>query len=284
MLRSPARVVLQDSSSASTSSTLSAPPTPVHHGAGSAASSRLSLLDTCHRKIRFFGELVAKARRKEKDAGTTEDPKLYLEEAALERQLPELDLRMLVDLPPGLDYNEWLASHTLALFDHINLVYGTISEFCTMTGCPDMTGPGLRTYLWFDEKGKKTRVAAPQYIDYVMTFTQRTVSDETIFPTKYANEFPSSFESIVRKILRLLYHVVAHIYHCHFREVALLGLHAHLNCVFAHLTLLNQRFNLIDPKETEILGDLEAALLGDSTSSSAPSQTLAIQETPTTAT
>lgn len=41
-----------------------------------------------------------------------------------------------------------------------------------------------------------------------------------------------------------------------------MGLHAHLNCVFAHLTLLNQRFNLIDPKETEILGDLEAALLG----------------------
>lgn len=73
---------------------------------------------------------------------------MYLEEAALERQLPELDLRMLVDLPPGLDYNEWLASHTLALFDHINLIYGTISEFCTMTGCPDMTGPGLRyTFL-----------------------------------------------------------------------------------------------------------------------------------------
>ena len=83
-----------------------------------------------------------------------------------------------------------------------------------------------------------------------------------LFRLFQANEFPSSFESIVRKILRLLYHVVAHIYHCHFREVALLGLHAHLNCVFAHLTLLNQRFNLIDPKETEILGDLEAALLG----------------------
>lgn len=98
-------------------------------------------LTDCVRPVFLF---CRKARRKEKDAGTTEDPKLYLEEAALERQLPELDLRMLVDLPPGLDYNEWLASHTLALFDHINLVYGTISEFCTMTGCPDMTGPGLR--------------------------------------------------------------------------------------------------------------------------------------------
>jgi len=42
-----------------------------------------------------------------------------------------------------------------------------------------------RTYAWLDEKGKKTKVAAPQYIDYVMTFTQKTLSDESIFPTKY---------------------------------------------------------------------------------------------------
>ncbi|EDS37652.1 conserved hypothetical protein [Culex quinquefasciatus] len=148
----------------------------------------------------------------------------------------------------------------LALFEHVNLVYGTISEFCTTSGCPDMTGPGTRMYLWFDEKGKKTRVAAPQYIDYVMTFTQKTVSDESIFPTKYANEFPSSFESIARKILRLLFHVIAHLYAAHFREVALLGLHAHLNLTFAHLTALHRRFNLIEPKETEVLRDLEIAL------------------------
>lgn len=75
-----------------------------------------------------------------------------------------------------------------------------------------------------------------------------------------ANDFPSSFESIVRKILRLLFHVLAHLYHCHFREVVLLNLHAHLNCVFAHLTLFNARFCLIDSKETEILHDLVMAL------------------------
>ncbi|XP_049862931.1 MOB kinase activator-like 2 isoform X1 [Schistocerca gregaria] len=235
-----------------------------------AAGARLSLLDSCHRKIRllgggpvaFLGGLVAKARRKDKEPSTpsADDPKLYLEEALLERKLPDIDLRVLVDLPAGVDYNEWLASHTIAFFDHINLLYGTISEFCTMSGCPDMTGPGYRTYLWFDDKGKKARVAAPQYIDYVMTFTQKTISDETIFPTKYGNEFPSSFESIVRKILRLLFHVLAHLYHCHFKEVVLLNLHAHLNCVFAHLTLLNERFQLIEVKETEILQDLVLAL------------------------
>lgn len=205
---------------------------------------------------------MGKARRKDRELSSLcpDDPKLYLEEGLLERKLPDIDLQVLLDLPPGLDYNEWLASHTIAFFDHINLIYGTISEFCTMSGCPEMTGPGLRTYLWFDEKGKKTRVAAPQYIDYVMTFTQKTISDESIFPTKYANDFPSSFESIVRKILRLLFHVLAHLYHCHFREVVLLNLHAHLNCVFAHLTLLNARFCLIDSKETEILHDLVVAL------------------------
>ncbi|XP_064551505.1 MOB kinase activator-like 2 isoform X2 [Drosophila montana] len=205
--------------------------------------------------------VAGKARRKERDGDqNSTDTKLYLEESVLERKLPEADLKALVDLPAGLDYNEWLASHTLALFEHVNLVYGTISEFCTQSGCADMTGPGNRTYLWFDEKGKKTRVAAPQYIDYVMTFTQKTVSDESIFPTKYANEFPGSFESIARKILRLQFHVIAHLYAAHFREIALLGLHTHLNLTFMHLTALHRRFNLIDEKETDVLRDLEVAL------------------------
>ncbi|KPU78008.1 uncharacterized protein Dana_GF24543, isoform B [Drosophila ananassae] len=227
-------------------------------GPGSNPTAQLSLPLDVEETVTCF---CRKARRKERDGDqNSTDTKLYLEESVLERKLPEADLKALVDLPAGLDYNEWLASHTLALFEHVNLVYGTISEFCTQSGCADMTGPGNRTYLWFDEKGKKTRVAAPQYIDYVMTFTQKTVSDESIFPTKYANEFPGSFESIARKILRLQFHVIAHLYAAHFREIALLGLHTHLNLTFAHLTALHRRFNLIDEKETDVLRDLEVAL------------------------
>jgi len=228
---------------------------------------------------------VATRKARRKDTTDSKDTKLYLEESALERKLPDADLRLLVDIPAGLDYNEWLASHTLALFEHVNLVYGTISEFCTTSSCADMTGPAQRQYLWFDEKGKKTRVAAPQYIDYVMTFTQKTVSDESIFPTKYANEFPSSFESIARKILRLLFHVIAHMYAAHFREVALLGLHAHLNLTFAHLTALHRRFNLIDPKETECLRDLEIALhLTDENPPSCSSDTVSLTSAASTLT
>lgn len=98
----------------------------------------------------------------------------------------------------------------------------------------------FRTYLWYDEKGKKNRCPAPQYIDYVMTYTQRTISDESYFPTKYANQFPSGFESHVRKMLRLLFHVIAHMYAAHFREIVLIGLHPHLNTTYALLVALQK--------------------------------------------
>ena len=42
-----------------------------------------------------------------------------------------------------------------------------------------------RQYLWVDEKGKKTRLSAPQYVDLLMTYVQKTINDETIFPTKH---------------------------------------------------------------------------------------------------
>ena len=38
---------------------------------------------------------------------------------------------------------------------------------------------------WVDDKNKKKSCSAPQYIDLVMSFTQRNLDDESIFPTKY---------------------------------------------------------------------------------------------------
>lgn len=74
------------------------------------------------------------------------------------------------------------------------------------------------------------------------------------------NDFPTDFEAVVRRVFRLLFHVLSHVYHNHFREVMLLTLHAHLNCIFAHFTLFNERFKLIEEKETDVLHDLVVAL------------------------
>lgn len=64
----------------------------------------------------------------------------------------------------------------------------------------------------------------------------------------------------MKKILKLLYHVLAHIYHSHFKEIVLLSLHSHLNCIFAHFVLFNDKFKLIEDKEIEVLHDLAIAL------------------------
>ena len=58
-----------------------------------------------------------KTRRKgdRGECGSTEDgseQKLYLQSPLLECRIPEPDLIFLSDLPGGLDYNEWLASHS----------------------------------------------------------------------------------------------------------------------------------------------------------------------------
>lgn len=45
-------------------------------------------------------------------------------------------------------------------------------------------------YYWYDEKGKKTKCTAPQYVDFVMSLCQKLVTDEEIFPTKYGEYLP----------------------------------------------------------------------------------------------
>lgn len=72
--------------------------------------------------------------------------------------------------------------------------------------------------------------------------------------------FPSSFEAQVRRICRLLFHVLAHIYSCHFKETLALELHGHLNTLYVHFLLFAREFSLLDPKETAVMDDLTEAL------------------------
>jgi len=65
---------------------------------------------------------------------------------------------------------------------------------------------------------------------------------------------------VLKKVQKLLFHVVAHIYHSHFREIVLLGLHAHLNSIFAHIIEYNFFYHILDDKEIEVLQDLVDAL------------------------
>lgn len=175
------------------------------------------------------------------------------EDVARER-LTGADLASYVVMPTGLDPNEWFASHTVSFFEHTNLLYGCMADMC-LTTCGQST-PGSvtsATYQWVDEKGKKSKCHAPQFIDNIMSYVQKCVEDEAIFPTKYGNKFPPNFESTVRKIHTRLQQVLVHLYASHLRDIVNLQLQACLNTVFNHFFLFNRQFRLIDDKDSNEL-------------------------------
>ena len=51
-----------------------------------------------------------KGRRKEKDVDTVNKP--YLADDLVTKRISNVDLERLVEAPQGLDYNEWLATHS----------------------------------------------------------------------------------------------------------------------------------------------------------------------------
>ncbi|KAB1279859.1 MOB kinase activator 3B [Camelus dromedarius] len=102
-----------------------------------------------------------------------------------------VDLKAAVQLPSGEDQNDWVAVHVVDFFNRINLIYGTICEFCTERTCPVMSGGPKYEYRWQDDlKYKKpTALPAPQYMNLLMDWIEVQINNEDIFPT-CVGEFP----------------------------------------------------------------------------------------------
>lgn len=96
-----------------------------------------------------------------------------------------VDLKAAVQLPRGEDQNDWVAVHVVDFFNRINLIYGTICEFCTERTCPVMSGGPKYEYRWQDDmKYKKpTALPAPQYMNLLMDWIEMQINNEDIFPT-----------------------------------------------------------------------------------------------------
>lgn len=143
-------------------------------------------------------------------------------------------------------------------FNQINMLYGTITEFCTEDSCGIMSAGPKYEYHWADGQTvkKPIKCSAPKYIDYLMTWVQDQLDDETLFPSKIGVPFPKNFLSCAKTILKRLFRVYAHIYHQHFSEVVRLGEEAHLNTSFKHFIFFVQEFSLIDRRELAPLQEL----------------------------
>jgi len=174
------------------------------------------------------------------------------------------DLRLAVELPKGEDLNEWLAVNTVDFFNQINLLFGSISEFCTATTCPVMSAGPKYDYLWADGEKIKTpiKVSAPEYVDYLMNWVQSYLDNEEVFPSRVDVAFPKNFQNVVKNIFRRLFRVYAHIYYSHFHKIVSLGEEAHLNTCFKHFFYFISEFKLVEKQEMAPLQDLIDNLIG----------------------
>ncbi len=74
-----------------------------------------------------------------------------------------LDFHEAVKLPDDEEYHDWIAVHVVDFFNRINIIYGTVCEFCTDASCPVMSGGPKFEYYWADEVQRKPlALPAPQ--------------------------------------------------------------------------------------------------------------------------
>lgn len=165
-----------------------------------------------------------------------------------------------VPVPMGVDINEWLATNTLSFFSHISLIYDSLNEFCTPNTCTTVSTGAPMNFTWVDDRGKKVRLSAPQYIELVIVQIEKYVTDETVFPTKYDMIFPTNFLTVVKKIFRMLFHILVHMYQSHYEHITELQLLSILNTVFIHFMYFQIEHNLLESKEVHPLEDLIKSL------------------------
>ncbi|KAM4641505.1 MOB kinase activator 3C isoform 2-T3 [Discoglossus pictus] len=169
-----------------------------------------------------------------------------------------LDLKTVVQLPPGENINDWIAVHVVDFFNRINLIYGTMSEFCTEKSCPNMSGGLKYEYRWQDDLKYKrpTKVSAPLYMNMLMEWIETLINNEDIFPTRMGIPFPRNFQQVCNKILTRLFRVFVHVYIHHFDGIISVGAEAHVNTCYKHFYYFITEFSLIDHRELEPLREM----------------------------
>nr|DAD44270.1 TPA_asm: hypothetical protein HUJ06_002500 [Nelumbo nucifera] len=132
-----------------------------------------------------------------------------------------------------------LSFSAVDFFNQVNILYGTLTEFCTPSNCPTMSAGPKYEYRWADgvQIKKPIEVSAPKYVDYLMDWIETQLDDESLFPQKLGTPFPPNFRDVVKTIFKRLFRVYAHIYHSHFQKIVSLKEEAHLNTCFKHFIL-----------------------------------------------
>jgi hypothetical protein len=177
-----------------------------------------------------------------------------------------INLRNAVQLPPGEDLLDWIAVHVVDFFNRINLIYGTVCDYCTDTSCPIMSGGPKFEYLWADKERykKPTQLPAPQYVSLLMDWIETQINNENLFPVSTDVPFPKTFMPLCKKILTRLFRVFVHVYIHHFDRIVSIGAEPHVNTCYKHFYYFITEFDLVINKELEPLMEMTSKICHES--------------------
>lgn len=174
---------------------------------------------------------------------------LYLCSPFVEAALVKGNFKTIVMLPKYVDIMEWVAVNVYDFYTNLNEFYGVLSECCTQQSCPTMSAGTALNYTWINQDRKSVNLPAPTYIDYVMTWVQNLLDDESVFPTKSGQDFAPNFPSTVKHIYRQLLRVFCHLYHAHYHQILHLRSEPHFNSLLAHYLAFGREYELLEIRD-----------------------------------
>lgn len=216
------------------------------------------------------------------------------------QQLPVLlnakypEFSEIVEPFPCMDVNEWLAAHTIALFDNLSTIFDAIYELCECQSIWDaQKDPTHNSYISSlpldfqhssfisnylnstneDDRGKKSKVplastvasnskvSARLAIDCALSACHDIIQSPKIFPVRSGQQFSLELPHYVSVICKNLFICIIHIYIAHFDHLDHLELLPHMNTLTKHFFAFTKRFSLVDEKYLEILSTFREVML-----------------------
>ncbi|KAJ2159802.1 Mitotic exit network component [Coemansia sp. RSA 552] len=176
-----------------------------------------------------------------------------------ESTLGKTSLHEAVLLPEGESMDEWIACHVVDFYNHINMLFMSVSHHCTDESCPKMCAGDSYNYFWRDGANYRepTSMPANKYVKLLVKWIDSQLDDTSLFPVDLGQSFPANFRSdVAAQILKRMLRVYAHLYWHHYPQVCQVGLATMLNTSFTHFTLFVTKFKLVSDTELQAVKDV----------------------------
>ncbi|KAJ2850379.1 Mitotic exit network component [Coemansia brasiliensis] len=176
-----------------------------------------------------------------------------------ESTLGKASLHEAVVLPEGESLDEWIACHVVDFYNHINMLFMSVSHHCTDESCPKMCAGESYNYFWRDGTTYRepTSMPANKYVKLLVKWIDAQLDDTNLFPVELGQPFPPNFKNdIAAQILKRMLRVYAHLYWHHYPQVCQVGLGTMLNTSFTHFVLFVTKYKLVSDTELQAVKDV----------------------------